>query len=82
MNHRVQVFMSGCFTLKFSGSWNTVRISPSEVGAVELCSLDSPEVPSDGEMGIVSRGTCWFGLGAVATSAIVTVEGVKWDGEV
>lgn len=71
MNHRVHVCMSGCFTLKLSGSWNTVRISPSEVAAVEACSLDSPEASSDGEMGIVLRSTCWSGCGAVATSAMV-----------
>lgn len=71
MNHSVHVFMSGCLTLKFSGSWKTVRISPSAVVAlVDDFSLLSPE-PSVGEMGIVSSGTCWSGFGAVATSAMV-----------
>lgn len=71
MNHSVQVFMRGCLTLKFSGSWKTVRISLSSVALlVDDFSLLSPE-PSVGEMGIVSSGTCWSGFGAVATSAIV-----------
>ena len=76
MNHRVHVFMSGCLTLKFSGSWKTVR-APSSVLALADLSWPSDEpLPSTGEMGIVSRGTCWEGFGAVATSAIVCdVEG-------
>lgn len=28
VNHRVQVFIRGCFTLKFSASWKTVTFSP------------------------------------------------------
>jgi hypothetical protein len=70
VNHSVHVFMRGCLTLKFSGSWKTVRTSPSAVSAL----LDdfSPE-PSVGEIGIVSSGTCWLGFGAVATSAIVSM---------
>lgn len=72
MNHSVHVFMSGCLTLKLSASWKTVRISPSDVGAVDSWSLDSVDgVSSEGEMGIVSSGTCWLELGAVATSAIM-----------
>lgn len=59
MNHSVQVFMSGCLTLKFSASWKTVLTSPSDVELVD-CSLDSPDelLSSTGEMGMVSRGTC------------------------
>ena len=73
MNQSVHVFMSGCLTLKFSGSWKTVRISPSPPALlVEDCSSPSPEF-SVGEMGIVSSGTCWLGCGADATSAIVDV---------
>lgn len=71
MNQSVQVFMRGCLTLKFSASWKTVLISPSKAALVEPCVLASLEVFSDGEMGIVSNGTCWLGFGAVATSAIV-----------
>ena len=59
VNHSVQVFMSGCLTLKFSASWKTVLTSPSDVELVD-CSLDSPDelLSSTGEMGMVSRGTC------------------------
>lgn len=73
MNQSVHVFMRGCLTLKFSGSWKTVRTSSLFVVAlVDDFSLLSPEPPV-GEMGIVSSGTCWSGFGAVATSAIVDV---------
>jgi hypothetical protein len=70
VNHSVHVFIRGCLTLKFSGSWKTVRTSPSPVAPADDFSLLSPE-PSVGEMGIVSSGTCWLGFGAVATSVIV-----------
>lgn len=75
MNHRVHVFMSGCLTLKFSGSWKTVRTALSSVLALvdDLSWPSDDELPSTGEMGMVSRGTCWEGFGAVATSAIVVV---------
>jgi hypothetical protein len=73
VNHSVHVFMRGCLTLKFSGSWNTVRTSPSAGSLLDDFSL-SPDSPV-GEMGIVSSGTCWSGLGAVATSAIVNMWG-------
>jgi hypothetical protein len=73
VNHSVHVFMRGCLTLKFSGSWNTVRTSPSAASLLDDFSL-SPDSPV-GEMGIVSSGTCWSGLGAVATSAIVNMWG-------
>lgn len=72
MNHRVHVFISGCLTLKFSGSWNTVRISLSIVVLLDDdLSWLSLELPT-GEMGIVSSGTCWSAFDALATSAIVT----------
>lgn len=74
MNHSVHVFMSGCLTLKFSGSWKTVRISPSSVVALVDFSWLSLEF-SVGEIGIVSSGTCWLGLGAVATSAMMLCVG-------
>ena len=77
MNHRVHVFIRGCLTLKFSGSWKTVLTALSSVVAlVDLSWLSDVVLPSTGEMGMVSRGTCWEGFGAVATSAIVCdVEG-------
>jgi hypothetical protein len=83
VNHRVHVFIKGCLTLKFSGSWKTVRTSPSPVAPEDDFSLLSPE-PSVGEMGIVSSGTCWLVFGAVATSVIVNVleEGRMWKGSV
>ena len=54
MNHKVHWFISGCLTLKFSGSWNTVISSDSV--------YFGPDVPFSplspfGEIGIVSRGT-------------------------
>jgi hypothetical protein len=73
VNHSDHVFMRGCLTLKFSGSWKTVRTSPSDASLLDDFSL-SPEPPV-GEMGIVSSGTCWSGWGAVATSAIMNVWG-------
>lgn len=81
MNQSVQVFMSGCLTLKFSASWKTVRISPSEVAFVDAWSLASLDDWSEGEMGIVSSGTCWLGFGAVATSAIVCTGNMRGQGE-
>jgi hypothetical protein len=69
VNHRVHLFMRGCLTLKFSGSSNTVRMVLSSVAAVEDFSLEL--LWSDGEIGIVSSGTCWEGFGADATSAMV-----------
>lgn len=67
--------MSGCLTLKFSGSWKTVLTALSSVVALveDLSWLSEVVLPSTGEMGMVSRGTCWEGFGAVATSAIVIV---------
>ncbi len=66
MNHRVQVFISGCLTLKFSGSWKTVICSSSlysfltpfaPFGAA-FSSFTAPFVfPPSGEMGMVSSGT-------------------------
>lgn len=71
--------MRGCLTLKFSGSWKTVLTAlSSEMALVGLSWLSDVVLPSTGEMGMVSRGTCWEGFGAVATSAIViVVEGVE-----
>lgn len=60
MNHNVHVFMSGCLTLKFSGSSKTVLIS---LFAEEFVIVDCSDEPtgllsSEGEMGMVSSGTC------------------------
>ena len=68
MNHKVHLFMRGCLTLKFSGSWNTVISSLSlysflaepPLGATFSSPL-GPLEPS-GEMGIVSSGTGEEGL--------------------
>jgi hypothetical protein len=51
VNHNVHLCIKGCFTLKLSGSWNTV-ICSSSLGFV----LDSLFPPS-GEIGIVDRST-------------------------
>lgn len=51
-----------------------MRTPLSSVALVEDLSWPSEdELPSTGEMGIVSSGTCWEGFGAVATSAMVIV---------
>ena len=59
VNHRVHVFIKGCLTLKFSGSWKTV-IGSVALKALLEASLPSfaPEIPPSGEIGIVSSGTC------------------------
>lgn len=87
MNHSVQVFISGCLTLKLSGSSKTVLIS---LFAEELAVADSSEEPaglSEGEMGIVSKGTCCWPLGVVATSAMLKeceemMVCIKWSTDV
>jgi hypothetical protein len=73
VNQRVHWCMSGCLTLKFSGSWKTVRTSSSADDLEAADSSDEPAVmfaPS-GEMGMVSRGTCCWPFGTDATSAMV-----------
>jgi hypothetical protein len=80
VNHSVHVFMSGCLTLKFSASWNTVLTSLSE-SALADGFVGSPAALSEGEMGIVSSGTCWLGFGAVATSVIVCGGDVSEESE-
>ena len=68
VNHRVHLFMSGCLTLKLSGSWNTVicSLGSSVLGAVVIPSSLSS---SEGEMGMVSRGTWVSGWACVAVAA-------------
>jgi hypothetical protein len=39
VNQRVHSFIKGCLTLKFSGSWKTVTISFSPLGAVAFSSI-------------------------------------------
>lgn len=70
MNHKVHSWSRGCLTLKFSGSWKTVTVSPEDVPLVESAALS----PS-GEMGMVSRGT--GDLGIEATSAIIANVGSR-----
>ena len=42
MNHKVQVFMSGCFTLKFETSWKTVTFSVVPTAGLVFSSLVAP----------------------------------------
>lgn len=65
VNHRVHLFIKGCLTVKFSGSWKTVTGSLLK-GAPKLSPL-ALMVPS-GEIGMVSRGT-----GCEATLVIMLV---------
>jgi hypothetical protein len=57
VNHNVHLFIKGCLTVKFSGSWKTVTGSLLK-GAFGLMSPLVLMVPS-GEIGMVSRGTGW-----------------------
>lgn len=73
MNHSVHSCISGCLTLKFSGSWKTVICSSSLYSFFAAAPLGGefssfgpsappfralgPLVPFAGEMGMVSRGT-------------------------
>lgn len=61
MNHKVHLCISGCFTLKLSGSWKTVICS--SLLAAGFSSLSSS--PSR-ETGMVDRST-----GAVGSAAAV-----------
>lgn len=70
MNHNVQAFMSGCFTLKFSGSWKTVT-GESSVSAPREESVVSLDLLSAGDIGMVSRGTGCCEFVAVARSAMM-----------
>lgn len=70
MNHNVQAFMSGCFTLKFSGSWKTVT-GESSVSAPRKESVVSLDLLSAGDIGMVSSGTGCCEFVAVARSAMM-----------
>lgn len=74
MNHRVHVFCRACLTLKLEGSSNTVITLPSAAACPLVASVMAPS----GETGVVSRGTCWLGMGvgpAEATSAMLRIGG-------
>ena len=70
MNHNVQAFMSGCFTLKFSGSWKTVTVE-SSVSAPREESVVSLDLLSAGDIGMVSSGTGCCEFVAVARSVMM-----------
>lgn len=72
VNHRVHLFWSWCFTLKFSLSWKTVTTLPSASFA------PSPAPSPDGEMGMVDRSTCWSMSGAAAGAADAMMEYLSW----
>ena len=70
MNHNVQAFMSGCFTVKFSGSWKTVT-GVSSVSAPREESVVPLDLLSAGDIGMVSSGTGCCEFVAVARSAMM-----------
>jgi hypothetical protein len=70
VNHNVQAFISGCFTLKFSGSWKTVTVE-SSVSAPRKESVVSLDLLSAGDIGMVSSGTGCCEFVAVARSAMM-----------
>lgn len=55
MNHKVQVFINGCLTLKLSLSWNTVICSLSE--GFDALDVSVALLSPFGETGIVDRST-------------------------
>lgn len=81
VNHRVQVCIRGCLTLKLSASWKTVICSSSPCSllpaledsspsaASPLASRSPPPLPSAGEMGMVSSGTGESGFGVPLAAA-------------
>jgi hypothetical protein len=66
VNHSVHLCIKGCFTLKFSGSWNTVICSSSPRSA-----FSSGELPPSGEIGMVERSTGEAGLPLWVVASIV-----------
>lgn len=82
MNHNVQLFINGCLTLKFSGSWKTVICSVSLYslfGALPLGgAISSAALPPSGEIGMVSRGTGEDGLASVLGVLRFVMVG-KWE---
>jgi hypothetical protein len=75
VNQRVHLFISGCLTLKCSGSWNTVTGSLLLEKARDGVSLEpSPTTPS-GDIGMVSSGT---GCDATSVMAAVFACEVAW----
>lgn len=80
MNHRVQVFMSGCLTLKFSGSWKTVTGAAS-TGGMEGSAAFPLLLPPSGEIGMVSSGTGSCGLAVAIVNSgggVVFKKGKVW----
>jgi hypothetical protein len=69
VNHKVQVCINGCLTLKLSASWKTVRTELGSRAASMLALMDSP-LPPSGEMGIVVKST-----GESATDAMIACYG-------
>lgn len=63
MNHKVHLFINGCLTLKFSGSWKTV-ICSSTLSPLGFLFSSLLLLPS-GEIGMVERSTGDDGLGEV-----------------
>jgi hypothetical protein len=68
VNHKVHLFMSGCLTLKCSGSWKTVTGSLLLEKARDGVSVEPLPTTPSGEIGMVSSGT-----GCDATSVMVAV---------
>ena len=62
VNQSVHWFMSGCLTLKFSGSWKTVISSLSLYSFFGAPPFGATFSSPAGEMGMVSRGTWVSGL--------------------
>jgi hypothetical protein len=74
VNHNVHLCIKGCFTLKFSGSWNTVICSSSPRSA-----FSSGVLPPSGEIGMVERSTGEPGLPLwVGASRVVAAMAGVW----
>jgi hypothetical protein len=79
VNHSVHLCIKGCFTLKFSGSWNTVICSSSPRWA-----FSSGVLAPSGEIGMVERSTgeagssLWVGASRVV-AAMARVRKMRSD---
>jgi hypothetical protein len=76
VNHKVHLFISGCLTLKCSGSWKTVTGSVLLEKSSDGLSLEPllPTTPS-GEIGMVSRGTGWDATSVMVGECVCAFEG-------
>jgi len=75
VNHNVHLCVSGCLTLKFSGSWNTVICASSPRSA-----FSSGVLPPSGEIGMVERSTGEAGLPLwVGASRVVADMANDWE---